>query len=72
MNQLHIADIVEVDLVFEYHCQSFSVQLNAQDSSWERELADCGVPLLLISVFKLKTPRQQWLNLCVCDDEPAW
>ena len=50
MNQFHITDIVKVDLVFKYDSQSFSVQLDAKDRSWECELADCGVPLPLTSV----------------------
>jgi len=49
MNQFHITDIVEVDLVFEYDRQSFSIELDAQDRSWKREFANGGVPLLHIS-----------------------
>ena len=39
IQQLHVADIIQVDLVLQNHHEPFSIQANRQDRGWEGELA---------------------------------
>ena len=46
MYELHIAYIVEVDLVFQHHHQPLSVEPHIEYGCWKGQLADSGGPLV--------------------------
>lgn len=40
VEELHVADIVDVNLVFKHNNKSLSVEFDGQYRGWERKLAD--------------------------------
>lgn len=40
VEQLHVADIVDVNLVFQHNDKSLSVEFDGQYRGWERKLTD--------------------------------
>ena len=62
MQQLHIADVVDIDLVLEYHDKSLPVEFDREDSCWKGELADGRLALLMVQ----RDVSIQQMRLDVC------
>ena len=50
VDEFHVGDVVEVDLVFEDHDEAFAVEADGEDGGGEGELADGGASLVAMSV----------------------
>ena len=53
MKQLHVADVVQEDLLFKHHDQPPPVHFDSQDGCRERQLADSRLSLHVDSVTAL-------------------
>ena len=75
VKHLHVANVVEVDLIFQYHYQTFAVQADGENARWKGELAYCRVPLLSVSKLTGHPVRFNPLSavpLCfVCEEVAA-
>lgn len=40
VKELHIADVVDVDLVLEHHDESLPIEFDREDGCWKSELAN--------------------------------
>lgn len=47
VKELHVADVVDVNLVLKYYDKSFPIEFDREDSCWKSELADGGLTLLM-------------------------
>lgn len=52
VEQFHVADVVDVDLVLQHNDESLSVELDREDGRWECQLANGGLTLF---ICRLKT-----------------
>lgn len=47
MKQLHVADVVDIDLVLQHNNKSLSVELDREDGRRECQLANGGLALII-------------------------
>lgn len=49
MEELHVADVVDIDLLLQNYYEALPVKLNGEDGRGKGELADGGLSLLQVS-----------------------
>ena len=45
VEKLHITDIVEIDLIFQYHDQAFAIESDGENGGGKGEFTYCRLPL---------------------------